>query len=107
MTSFSVVSLIAIVPERECKIPILIVSSARAAKALRATAPPTNAPAARNIKRLVTDIVDPILNSLKHSGAQQRSGSDTLGSQAACHSIRYRSEVQDVIYCVNRSHGAQ
>src|SRR5664280_468977 len=43
--------------------PILIVSSARAAKELSAIAPPTKAPAARNTKRLVTDIVYPDFRS--------------------------------------------
>ncbi len=64
MTSFNVVSLIAIVPESEWRMPILIVSSAAlAAKALSATAPPMSAPVARNTKRLVTDMFDPILSS--------------------------------------------
>ena len=51
-SSFSVVSRIAIVPESECKMPILIVSSARAAKDDSATAPPTSALAARNIPKI-------------------------------------------------------
>ena len=59
MTSLSVVSLIAIVPESEWRMPILIVSSACAAKELSASAPPTNAPAARRTNRLVNDMVAP------------------------------------------------
>src|SRR5450756_851962 len=59
ITSLSVVSLIAIVPESECRMPILMVSSALAAKAPSATAPPTNAPAARNNNRLENDMRDP------------------------------------------------
>ncbi len=57
MTSLSVVSLIAIVPDSECRMPILIVSSsAQAAVAPSASAPPRSAPAAREIIRLVKDM---------------------------------------------------
>ena len=69
MTSFSVVSLIAIVPESEWRMPILIVSSARAAKELSAIAPPTSAPVARSTKRLVNDMFDPVLSSPSGIGA--------------------------------------
>ena len=63
ITSFSVVSLIAIVPESEWRMPILIVSSALAAKAPSATAPPTSAPAARNMNRLENDMRDPVFDT--------------------------------------------
>src|SRR5580704_11185756 len=66
MTSLSVVSLIAIVPESEWRMPILIVSSALAAKAPSATAPPTNAPAARNKNRLENDMRDPVFETPVH-----------------------------------------
>ena len=57
ITSLSVVSLIAIVPDSECKMPILIVSSAaNAAVAPSASAPPRAAPAARKNIRLVNDM---------------------------------------------------
>src|SRR6059058_2687833 len=62
MTSFSVVSLIAIVPESECRMPILIVSAACAENADSAMAPPTSAPVARdNNNRRERDIRVPIL----------------------------------------------
>ena len=51
MTSFSVVSLIAIVPDSECRMPTLIVSAACAADADSAMAPPTSALVARNNSR--------------------------------------------------------
>src|SRR5471032_350869 len=60
ITSLSVVSLIAIVPESECRMPILIVSSALAAIAPNAKAPPTSAPAARNTTRLENDMCNPV-----------------------------------------------
>ena len=57
MTSLSVVSLIAIVPDSECRMPILIVSSAAtAAVAPSASAPPRAAPAALKNIRLVNDM---------------------------------------------------
>ena len=59
ITSLSVVSLIAIVPESEWRMPILIVSSARAAVAPSASAPPASAPAARETMRLVNDMNEP------------------------------------------------
>ena len=71
MTSFSVVSLIAIVPDSEWRMPTLIVSSARAAKEDSANAPPTIAPAARNINLLVTDMADPILSFKRTSDARR------------------------------------
>ena len=60
MTSFSVVSLIAIVPDSECRMPILIVSSAAQAVAVapNASAPPISAPAAREISFFVNDMDD-------------------------------------------------
>src|ERR1700758_2720899 len=58
ITSLSVVSLIAIVPDSECRMPTLIVSSAANAAGLpSASAPPRAAPAARSNIRLVNDIV--------------------------------------------------
>ncbi len=60
ITSLSVVSLIAIVPDSECRMPILIVSSAaNAAVAPSASAPPRATPAAPKNIRLVNDIVVP------------------------------------------------
>src|SRR3984885_9227786 len=57
ITSLSVVSLIAIVPDSECRMPILIVSSAaNAAVPPNASAPPRAAPAARRNIRLVNDM---------------------------------------------------
>src|SRR4029077_15909992 len=54
ITSLSVVSLIAIVPDKECRMPILIVSSAaNAAVAPSASTPPRAAPAARKRSRLL------------------------------------------------------
>ena len=45
MTSFSVVSLIAMVPESECRMPILMVSSAARAGVAALIAPPSSVPA--------------------------------------------------------------
>src|SRR5271155_678396 len=60
ITSLSVVSLIAMVPDSECRMPILIVSSAAiAAGAPNASAPPRAAPAALRKIRLVNDMFDP------------------------------------------------
>jgi hypothetical protein len=57
ITSLSVVSLIAIVPDSECRMPILIVSSAaNAAVTPNASAPPRAALAARRNIRLVNDM---------------------------------------------------
>ena len=57
ITSFSVVSLIAMVPDSECRMPILIVSSAAmAVVAPSASAPPRAAPAAPRKIRLVNDM---------------------------------------------------
>ncbi len=57
ITSLSVVSLIAMVPESEWRMPTLIVSSAAQAEvAPSASAPATNAPAAREIILFIIDI---------------------------------------------------
>jgi hypothetical protein len=83
----------AIVPDSEWRIPILIVSSARAVMALNATAPPTKAAAARNIRRLDTDIVDPILSSMIESAARKRLGlrvGDRKGCAKVCEQTKWR-----------------
>ena len=66
ITSLSVVSLIAIVPESECRMPILMVSSAaHAAVTPSASAPPMSAPAAPKITRLVKDMRTSLSTPLK------------------------------------------
>ncbi len=45
---------------------------ALAAKALSAIAPPMSAPVARNTKRLVTDMFDPVLSSTGSRSARSR-----------------------------------
>ena len=82
MTSFSVVSLIAIVPESEWRMPILIVSSARAAKELSARAPPISAPVARNTVRLVIAMFDPFLVSTL-GGRRARAAGPCRGADAS------------------------
>ena len=86
ITSLSVVSLIAIVPDSECRMPILIVSSAAiAAGAANASAPPRAAPAAPRKIRLVNDMFNPRrLRPLSRAAELDPNWSQRLTSQRAC-----------------------
>src|SRR3974390_3533700 len=78
ITSLSVVSLIAIVPESEWRMPTLIVSSARAAVAQSASAPPISAPVARKNKRLVNDMIH-LLERASRAGQRQLGPAGAVG----------------------------
>jgi hypothetical protein len=95
ITSLSVVSLIAIVPESECRMPILIVSSAaNAAVAPSASAPPRAAPAARNRSRLIKDMFEPrrLRPPKQVAGNSTPPSGPELTSQRACQGISNDSQ---------------
>ena len=86
ITSLRVVSLIAIVPDSEWRMPTLIVSSARAAVAPSVSAAPASAPAARKNIRFVRDM-DDLVECAPSSGAVSRpkgSPGRLATSQRAC-----------------------
>src|SRR5271170_2217946 len=68
--------------------PILIVSSALAATALSAMAPPISAPVARKIKRRVTDMRKPRLPNADLARLRLSPGWDGTGSQGLCQPTR-------------------